>query len=151
LCIRKLFYHCKDDELQKILFGEVLHKYKCFTKTTLPMSYIYPKRNNNAWLCNRIGTIYGSIGLFVKLNYDSIETLNKYEDLHDKVLKYNNRSLYEVLVTFQTREKTKKKLLIKIEYIDKESNESVFSFLLTEDPPLNLEELRTAIRKKIIN
>ena len=30
LCIKKLFYHNKDDKLQLTLFGEVLHYYKLF-------------------------------------------------------------------------------------------------------------------------
>ena len=49
LCVKKMFYHNKDDELQLILYGEVLHKYKLFSKTTLPLSYIYFK-NENHWI-----------------------------------------------------------------------------------------------------
>ena len=75
------------------------------------------------------------------------------------IMKYNKlvyimcleRDLYEILITFQTKEKTKKKLIIKIEYIKKESNESVFNFSLTQDPPFNLEEIKKMIFKRIIN
>jgi hypothetical protein len=41
LCIKKLFYHNKDDKLQLILFGEVLHYYKLFSKTTIPLQFSY--------------------------------------------------------------------------------------------------------------
>ena len=51
LRIKKMFYHNKDDELQLILYDEVLHKYKLFSKTTSPLSYIYFKYENY-WMYN---------------------------------------------------------------------------------------------------
>ena len=74
--------------------------------------------------------IYNLNSHLVNHNYESIETLNICKELHDKNLQYNDKDLYEILITFQTKEKTKKKLIIKIEYINKESNESVFNFSL---------------------
>ena len=141
LCIKKMFYHNKDDKLQLILFGEVLHKHKCFSKQTIPMSFIYPKRKNYSWIYKRMEIIYNLNSHLVNHNYESIETLNICKELHDKTLQYNDKDLYEILITFQTKEKTKKKLIIKIEYINKESNESVFNFSLTHDTSFNLEEI----------
>ena len=40
LCIKKLFYHNKDDKLQLTLFGEVLHYYELFSKTTVPLRFL---------------------------------------------------------------------------------------------------------------
>ena len=87
----------------------------------------------------------------VNHNFEPIETLNICKELHDKTWQYNDKDLYEILITFQTKEKTKKKLIIKIEYINRESNESVFNFSLTQDPPFNLEEIKKMIFKRIMN
>ena len=52
---------------------------------------------------------------------------------------------------FKQKKKQKKKLIIEIEYINKESNESVFNFSLTQEPPFNLEGIKRQIFKRIIN
>ena len=85
--------------------------------------------------------IYISILHLFNHGFESIQTLHKSEELYEKTLEYYDKNLYEIFITFQTKEKTKKKLIIKIEYINKESNESVFSFLLTEDPPFYLQKI----------
>ena len=54
LYIKKLFYHFEDDELQKILFGEVLYKHKQYPKTTLPLDFILPNRDNDKWIFDNI-------------------------------------------------------------------------------------------------
>ena len=77
--------------------------------------------------------------------------MHKSEELYEKTLEYNDKNLYEIFITFQTKEKTKKKLIIKIEYINRESNESVFNFTLTKDPPFKLEEIKHLIFKRVIN
>ena len=50
LCIKKLFYHNKDDKLQSILFGEVLHFYKLFSKTTVPLRFL--TKFSHRWFTN---------------------------------------------------------------------------------------------------
>ena len=150
LCIKKMFYHNKDDELQLILYGEVLHKYKLFSKTTLPLSYIYFK-NENHWIHKKMAKIYISILHLLNHGFESIQTLHKSEELYEKTLEYYDKNLYEIYITFQTKEKTKKKLIIKIEYINRESNVSVFNFTLTKDSPFNLEEIKHLIYKRVIN
>ena len=54
LYIKKLFYHFEDNELQKILFGEVLYKYKQYLKTTLPLDFIFPCVDTNVWIFHNI-------------------------------------------------------------------------------------------------
>ena len=98
LCIKKLFYHHKDDELQKILFGEVLYKHKQYPKTTLPLDFILPDRNNNYWI------------------YDY--WLNRYSVFNHLALTpamLANKDEYKIFITFEKI--LKKRLLIKIEYI----------------------------------
>lgn len=50
LRIKKLFYRNKDDKLQILLFGEILYYYNIFPWTTIPINYLFPKRNNKKWL-----------------------------------------------------------------------------------------------------
>ena len=95
--------------------------------------------------------IYISILHLFNHGFESIQTLHKSEELYEKTLEYYDKKLYEIYITFQTKEKTKKKLIIKIEYINKESNESVFNFSLTQDPPFNLEGIKRQFFKRIIN
>ena len=95
--------------------------------------------------------IYISILHLFNHGFESIQTLHKSEELYEKTLEYYDKNLYEIFITFQTKEKTKKKLIIKIEYINRESNESVFNFTLTKDPPFNLEEIKHLIFKRVIN
>ena len=78
LCIKKMFYHNKDDEAQLILYGEVLHKYKCFSKTTLPLSCIYFKNGTPGYIKNGI-YIYISILHLLNHGFESIQTLHKSE------------------------------------------------------------------------
>ena len=77
--------------------------------------------------------------------------MHKSEELYEKTLEYYDKNLYEIFITFQKKEKTKKKLIIKIEYRNQDSNESVFNFTLTKDPPFHLEEITHQIFKRVIN
>ena len=45
-----MFYHNKDDELQLILFGKVLHYDKLFSKTTTPLTFL--TKCSNTWFAN---------------------------------------------------------------------------------------------------
>ena len=44
ICIRKLFYHNKDDKLQVLLFGEVLYIHKHFPKTRILSEFLFLKK-----------------------------------------------------------------------------------------------------------
>ena len=79
------------------------------------MTFIYPKRNNASWIYKRMEIIHNLNLHLGNHNYESIETLNICKELHDKILQYNNKDLYEILIAFQTKEKTKTKLAITIE------------------------------------
>ena len=48
--IKKLFYHNKDDKLQLILFGKVLHYNKLFSKTTIPLKFL--TKCSHTWFAN---------------------------------------------------------------------------------------------------
>ena len=50
LHIKKIFYHNKDDKLQLILFGKVLHYNKLFSKTTIPLNFL--TKCSNTWFAN---------------------------------------------------------------------------------------------------
>ena len=40
--------------------------------------------------------------------FESIQTLHKIRELYEKAVEYNDKNLYEIFKTFQTKEKTKK-------------------------------------------
>ena len=50
LHIKKMFYHNKDDKLQLILFGTVLHYNKLFSKTTIPLKFL--TKCSHTWFAN---------------------------------------------------------------------------------------------------
>ena len=102
LYTKKLFYHFEDDELQKILFGEVLYKHKQYPKTTLPLDFILPDRNNNYWIYEK--TKY-------RLNRYVFNHLDLTMEMHSKA----NKDEYKMFITFEKI--LKKGLSIKIEYI----------------------------------
>ena len=52
LCIKKLFYHNIDDKLQLTLFGEVLHYYKLFSKTSIPLHFL--SKCSHTWVSNNL-------------------------------------------------------------------------------------------------
>ena len=78
--IKKLFYHNEDNELQEILFNEVLYKHKQFPKTTISLNCI---RENP----NQLIILDGIIDDFLGLAYE----------LYKKGIDYD----YNVLVTFE--------------------------------------------------
>ena len=109
LCIKKLFYHHKDDELQKILFGEVLYKHNQFPKTTIPLKFFFPKVNNNIW-------IFNSMFHFI-MGSDDISLIVDNFDEHNEIMdELNNRQSndeYQIYLTFEKETH----LSIKLEYI----------------------------------
>ena len=118
LHIKKLFYHNKDDKLQLILFGEVLHYYKLFSKTTVPLRFL--TKFSHRWFTNNLSqkvprSIKGFEGYLYKLHIDKM-----FIDFCK--LKYD----CDILVTFESTWDDES-LNISIEYINDNNNEVVNS------------------------
>jgi len=106
LCIKKIFYHYEDNDLQKLLFNEVLYKYKTFIKTTLPFNFIIPNKNNNAWIFHNIK----QLDKLKKYKSYSNENYNSFvNDVYNRI----REDEYQIYLTFEKE----KHLLIKLEYI----------------------------------
>ena len=111
LCIKKLFYYFEDDELQKILFGEVLYKHKQFKKTTLPLDFFLPNRDNNKWIFNNITPHH-------KLKNNSLSYMNDYINFVNEIYEnvyYGDDDKYQIYLIFEKEKK--ERLLIKVEYV----------------------------------
>ena len=145
ICIRKLFYHNKDDKLQVLLFGEVLHYYKLFSKTTVPLCYL--TKYSHRWFSNNLSQkvprpIKGFEGYLYKLNIDKM-----FDDFSK--LKWE----CDVLVTFESTWDDES-LNISIEYINENNNEVVRTIdddELEYYQPNIYKKLKQLIFKKIIN
>ena len=145
LCIKKLFYLNKDDKLQLILFGEVLHYYKLFSKTIVPLRFL--TKFSHRWFTNNLSQkVPRSIEAFdrrcYKLHIDRmlIEFIK---------LKWD----CDVLVTFESTWEDES-LNISIEYINENNNEVVRS--IDDDDleyyqPNIYKKLKQFILKRIIN
>ena len=109
LCIKKLFYKYKDDELQKILFGEVLYKHNQFPKTTMPLKFFFPKVNNNIWIFNSMfDFIMGSDDISL-----IVDNFDEHNEIMDELNNRQSNDEYQIYLTFE-KEKT---LVYKLEYI----------------------------------
>ena len=67
-----MFYHHKDDELQKLLFGEVLYKYNQYPKTTIPFKFFFPNVDSNIWIFHNVA-----------FNLSNIYSLNKFDEYNE--------------------------------------------------------------------
>ena len=145
LCIKKLFYHNKDDKLQLILFGEVLHYYKLFSKTTVPLHFL--TKFSHRWFTNNLSqkvprSIKGFEGYLYKLHIDKMF----YEF---SKLKWE----CDVLVTFESTWEDES-LNISIEYINDNNNEVVSTIdddELEYHQPNIYKKLKQFILRRIIN
>lgn len=120
LCIKKLFYYYKDDELQTILFGEVLYKHKQLPKTTIPLDFISPDRNSaSAWyrkhtnITNNNQWIFYNLTPFHQLKKNIFNSIDEFCDLFIALRDRQSNDEYQIYLTFEK----KKQLLIKLEYI----------------------------------
>jgi len=109
LCMKKLFHKCKDDELQKILFGEVLYKHNQFPKTTIPLKFFFSNVNSNIW-------IFNSMFHYVMFTNDSsliIDNFDEHNEIMDELNNRQSKDEYQIYLTFEKETH----LLIKLEYI----------------------------------
>ena len=143
LCIKKLFYHHKDDELQKILFGVVLYKHNQFPKTTIPFDFILPELDNR-W-------VFYSVPLFMLKKhelYNATDHMNIYNEVTNRMV----ADEYQIFITFEK----KKKLLIKLEYEPVIYNDSINSYTLSHKQlkiyiPKVYKRIKKEIYEQIIN
>ena len=145
ICIKKLFYHNKDDKLQLILFGEVLHYYKLFSKTTVPLHFL--TKFSHRWFFNNLSQkvprlIKGFEGYLYRLHIDKM--FNDFCKLKWEC---------DVLVTFESTWDDES-LNISIEYINDNNNEVVHS--IDDDDleyyqPNIYKKLKQFILRRIIN
>ena len=145
LCIKKLFYHNKDDKLQLILFGEVLHYYKLFSKTTVPLRFL--TKFSHRWFTNNLSQkVPRSIEAFDRRWYR----------LHiDRMFIDFSKLKWEcdVLVTFESTWDDES-LNISLEYINDNNNEVVSTIdddELEYYQPNIYKKLKQFIFKRIIN
>ena len=139
LCIKKLFYHHKDDELQKILFGEVLYKHNQFPKTTIPLDFIVPCVDTNSWIYHNIKPFHKS----KKITFNSIYDYNYFQSaIYERKYVW----AYKIYLTFEKE----KHLLIKLEYIcyNGYENEEVLNNYTIDNEKLRL--YITNVYKKIV-
>ena len=120
ICIKKLFYHNKDDKLQLILFGEVLHYYKLFSKTTVPLRFL--TKFSHRWFTNNLSQkVPRSIEAFdrrwYKLHIDKMF-------IDFSKLKWD----CDILITFESTWDDES-LNIIIEYINYNNNEVVYTII----------------------
>ena len=145
LCIKKLFYHNKDDKLQLILFGEVLHYYKLFSKTTVPLRFL--TKFSHKWFTNNLSQkVPRSIEAFDRRWY-KLHIDRMFIDFSK--LKWD----CDVLVTFESTWEDES-LNISIEYINDNNNEVVHS--IDDDDleyyqPNIYKKLKQLILRRIIN
>ena len=145
LCIKKLFYHNKDDKLQLILFGEVLHYYKLFSKTTVPLRFL--TKFSHRWFTNNLSQkVPRSIEAFDRRWY-KLHIDRMFIDFSK--LKWD----CDVLVTFESTWDDES-LNISIEYINDNNNEVVHS--IDDDDleyyqPNIYKKLKQFILRRIIN
>ena len=145
ICIRKLFYHNKDDKLQVLLFGEVLHHYKLFSKTTVPLCYL--TKFSHRWFSNNLSRkVPRSIEAFdrrwYKLHIDRM--FIDFSKLKSKC---------DILITFESWWDDES-LDISIEYIDNNNCEVLYTIKpddLQYCQPNIYKKLKQLIFKKIIN
>ena len=145
ICIKKLFYHNKDDKLQLILFGEVLHYYKLFSKTKVPLRFL--TKFSHRWFTNNLlqkvpRSIKGFEGYLYRLHIDKM-----FDDFCK--LKWE----CDVLVTFESTWDDES-LNISIEYSNDNNNEVVHT--IDDDEleylqPNIYKTLKQFILKRIIN
>ena len=105
LCIKKLFYHFEDDELQKILFGEILYKHNQFPKTTLPLDFIFPCVDTNEWIFHNLKPLH-------KLKKITFNSIDDYDDFIFAIYDRKYEWAYKIYLTFEKE----KHLSIKLEY-----------------------------------
>ncbi len=145
LCIKKLFYHNKDDKLQLILFGEVLHYYKLFSKTTVPLHFL--TKFSHRWFFNNLSQkvprlIKGFEGYLYRLHIDKM--FNDFCKLKWEC---------DVLVTFESTWDDES-LNISIEYVNDNNNEVVDTIddeELEYFQPNIYKKLKQFILRRIIN
>jgi len=106
LYIKKLFYHFEDDELQKILFGEILYKHNQFPKTIIPLDFIFPCVDTNVW-------IYHNLKPFHKSKKITFNSIYDYDYFKSAIYERKYEWAYQIYLTFEKE----KHLLIKLEYI----------------------------------
>ena len=155
LCIKKLFYHNKDDKLQLILFGEVLYYYKLFSKTTVPLHFL--TKFSHRWFTNNLSqkvprSIKGFEGYLYRLHIDKM-----FDDFSK--LKWE----CDVLITFESTwddtrcaavTTSRESLNISIEYINDNNNEVVDTIddeELEYFQPNIYKKLKQFILRRIIN
>ena len=145
LCIKKLFYHNKDDKLQLILFGEVLHYYKLFSKTTVPLRFL--TKFSHRWFSNNLSQkVPRSIEAFDRRWY-KLHTDRMFIDFSK--LKWE----CDVLVTFESTWDDES-LNISLEYINDNNNEVVSTIdddELEYHQPNIYKKLKQFILRRIIN
>lgn len=145
LCIKKLFYHNKDDKLQLILFGEVLHYYRLFSKTTVPLRFL--TKFSHKWFTNNLSQkVPRSIEAFDRRLY-KLHIVRMFIDFSK--LKWD----CDVLVTFESTWDDES-LNISIEYINDNNNEVVDTIddeELEYFQPNIYKKLKQFILRRIIN
>ncbi len=146
LCIKKLFYHNKDDKLQLILFGEVLHYHKLFSKTTIPLKFL--TKCSHTWFANNF-TKYVPRSF---MPYEREAYIEYLDDMWIEFLKLKCKC--NIFVTFESMDDDEGDLEISIEYIDTGSGEimgTIPDLGIQEFQPKIYKKLNKLIYKKIIN